>query len=222
MSSFRPRRHPAGLTRTEILAGLVVLVILIIVSLGPLHAYLEQRRIEHGIDSARAIGLLLSQYATDNNGVYPVGEGTPAMGKSEGIALNLLQNQFTPNTDIFTVGATPAYRGTDKDYADLKPENISWDFTAGATATTGITASTSDLLPVAFTTGELVAYPSPGRGLDLPISGQGPFGNKGVVVAYKGGNAVFIRALITGQTTLAPDFISRDCRAPGPYTQVRP
>ena len=54
-------------------------------------------------------------------------DGTRAPGTSTGIALNLLQNQFTPNADIFTVGSTPRYAGAEKDYADLAAANISWD-----------------------------------------------------------------------------------------------
>ena len=115
--------------------------VLIALGLLSFNRYLQRSRLERGVESARTLNTLLAQYATDNDGVYPVGEGTRAEGKSEGIALDLLQNNYTPNADIFAVGSTPRYRGTAKDFTDLAPENMSWDFTAGATTTTGITTA---------------------------------------------------------------------------------
>ncbi len=225
-SPFRPvviRGARAGLSRTEVL----VLVVLLLVAAGlgciALAGYLERSRLSRAVDSARTLSTLLSQYAIDNNDVYPVGEGTPAIGKSEGIALNLLQNNFTPDASIFAVGSTPAYRGTAHDFSDLSAANMSWDFTAGANAATGITPSAPDLLPVVFTTGETVAYPAtPGAGLNLPPSGNGPFGHKGVVVAYKNNSARFIFAAGAAPALVCPGFISPDFKDAGTYTQIRP
>jgi type II secretory pathway pseudopilin PulG len=203
------------------LVALVLVLVLAGVAYGPVSGYLRRHDTARAVESARTLNTLLAQYATDNNGVYPVGEGTRAEGTSEGIALDLLQNSFTPNTDIFTVGSTTPYDGKGGDYADLKAENMSWDFTAGANANTGISSAAPDLLPVLYTTGETVSYPPPGKGLDLAISGKGPFGEKGVVVAYKGGNVVLIRASgAEGRNCLG--FISADFKDTGAYTQLRP
>lgn len=174
--------------------------------------YLKLHGTAHALESARTLNTLLAQYATDNDGVYPVGEGTRAPGKSEGIALDLLQNQFTPNADIFAVGSTPHYAGEDKDYADLAPENMSWDFTAGATTTTGIKTDEPDLLPVLYTTSETVDY-RPGQ--SVALSGKGPFGSHGMIVALKSG-AVEYR---TGASSV---FVSTDFKDTGTYTQIRP
>jgi hypothetical protein len=213
----------AGLTRTELLVLATVLAIFIAIGIGPWLDYLEKSRIGRGAESAHTLSLLLSQYATDNNDVYPIGEGTTALGKSEGIALDLLQNNFTPNPDIFTVGSTPKYRGTAKDFSDLAAANLSWDFTAGATATAGITAAASDFLPVLYTTGETVDYAAAarGKGLYLSPSGKGPFGHDGLVVAYKGGDALFIPAH-PGKEEIPRPFILSEFTDPGPYTQIKP
>jgi hypothetical protein len=193
------------------------------VAIGPVLSYLEKARIERGVESAHIISTLLSQYATDNNGVYPVGEGTSAAGKSEGIALNLLQNNYTPDATVFAVGSTVAYSGKASDFSDITASNISWDFTAGANAATGITSTDPDLLPTVYSTGETVTYPSTaGAGFDLPLSGKGPFGFKGVVVAYKNNSAAFIPATSSGSTALCSGFISREFKGPGPYTQIKP
>lgn len=224
--AFRPafgRGARSGLSRTEVL--FLVVVLLFAAALGgvALTGYLAKARLNRAVDSARTLSTLLAQYATDNNGVYPVGEGNPAIGKSEGIARDLLVNTYTPDASIFAVGSTPAYSGTAHDFSDLDAANVSWDFTAGANATTGITAAAPDLLPVVYTTGEEVTYPTaPGVGLNLPLTGNGPFGNKGMVVAYKNNSARFIPATGGGPELVCPGFISPDYKDTAIYTQIRP
>ncbi len=224
MSYFSMRSFPrqAGLTRVEIMFSVAVLVIVALLAIGPIEHYLEQARINRAVECARTINTLLSQYATDNNGVYPVGEGTPALGKSEGIARNLLENNYTPDATVFAVGSTKSYAGKASDFSDLSAANISWDFTAGATTSTGITSAAPDLLPTVYSTGENVTYSTSGAGLDLPISGEGPFGKAGMVVAYKGNNAVFISATSSGTTLECQGFISPKFKDTATYTQIRP
>jgi len=208
----------SGLTRTELLFFAGILLILAALGFGPINDHLKKKRINTAVERARTINTLLSQYATDNNGVYPVGEGTPAAGKSEGVARNLLENNYTPDASVFAVGSTPTYGGKASDFSDLAAANISWDFTAGATATTGITTAASDYLPVLYTTGESVDYTS---SLILSPSGKGPFGHEGIVAAYKGGSALFIPAK-SDEKEIPPAFISSNFKDGGAYTQIRP
>jgi type II secretory pathway pseudopilin PulG len=213
----------SGLTRTELLVLAGIVVILAGVGFGPITEHLEKAKINRAVESARTINTLLSQYATDNNGVYPVGEGTSAAGKSEGIARNLLENNYTPDATVFAVGSTAPYSGKASDFSDITAANISWDFTGGATTSTGITSAAPDLLPTVYGTGENVTYPTnAGTGFDLPLSGNGPFGKKGIVVAYKGNNAAFIQGTASGTTVECPGFISTAFKDAGPYTQIRP
>jgi hypothetical protein len=213
MASFLFRRE--GFTRIQTVFFVVVLLVLLGVAFSMVSNYVKLHSPEYALENARALNTLLAQYATDNDGAYPTGEGTRAQGKSEGIALNLLQNQFTPNADIFAAGSTPRYTGTDKDYADLAPENMSWDFTAGANATTGIKTDAPDSLPVLYTTGETVDY-QPGKGVAL--SGNGPFGNHGMIVALKSGAATYQQA----SGNIAPAFVPADFKDSGTYTQIKP
>ncbi len=212
-----------SISRTEFLVIGGVLLVLAAVGYVPVQNYLAQARINRAVESAHTINTLLIQYATDNNGVYPAGEGTPAAGKSEGIARNLLENHYTPDASIFAVGSTSPYAGTATDFSDLAASNLSWDFTAGANAGTGLTTAAPDALPTVYGTGETVAYPTtPGAGLDLALSGNGPFACKGIVVAYKGGNASFIEGVVSGATLTCPGFIPKTLTDVGPYTQIRP
>ena len=213
MASFLFRRE--GFTRIQTVFFVVVLLLLTGVAFTMLSNYVKLHSPEHALENARTLNTLLAQYATDNDGAYPTGEGTRAQGKSEGIALNLLQNQFTPNADIFAAGATPRYAGTDKDYADLAPENMSWDFTAGANATTGIKSDAPDMLPVFYTTGETVKYR---LGEDVTLSGNGPFGTKGAIVALKSGAVEYHQAM----SSVIPCFVPTTFQDTGTYTQIKP
>ena len=214
--------HKSGLTRIEWLVFIVILVILAAVAYGPVIDYLTNGKVTRAVQSAHTIDTLLSQYATDNNGVYPAGEGTPAVGKSEGIARNLLENNYTPDASIFAVGSTARYSGKAADYSDFAADNISWDFTGGATVSIGITTSAPDLLPIVYTTGENVVYPTTAGGLNLTLSSNGPFGKEGVVVAYKNNSARFISGISSGATVDAPGFISPECKDTGVYMQIKP
>jgi hypothetical protein len=216
-SSFR------SVTRVEVLFFTGLLILLAGGLYFPLTEHFEIARINRGVESARTINTLLSQYATDNNGVYPVGEGTPATGTSEGIARNLLENNYTPDAAIFAVGSTPRYEGKATDFSDLAATNLSWDFTGGATSTTGITTAASDELPTVYGTGETFVFPvKPETGLDLALSGKGPFGIKGIAVAYKGGNASFIKGVASKTSTTCPEFIPRTFKDTAAYTQIKP
>jgi type II secretory pathway pseudopilin PulG len=221
--SYPRRSNLSGLSRSEVLVLITVVIILVAVAYGPVADYLTHGKVTRGVESAQTLNTLLSQYATDNNGVYPIGEGTSAIGTSKGIARNLLENNFTPDASIFAVGSTPKYEGPGGDYSRIAASNISWDFTGGPTASTGITSSAPDLLPILYTTGESVAYPTtPGSGLDLALSGRGPFGKEGVIVAYKNNSAKFIPGIAAGTTVVSPGFISKEFKDPGPYTQIKP
>ncbi len=225
----RPERlSQSGFTRTEFQVIVGILLLLCLAAYFPVSQYLAKARLARAVESAHVISTLLSLYATDNNGVYPVGEGTPAVGRSEGIARNLLENSYTPDATPFAIGSTKAYVTTTSDYSNIAGSNISWDFTAGATTTTGITSAAPPDLPVVYTTGETVTYPNtPGAGLDLTLSGKGPLGDQGMIVAYKANNAVFIPAkpssTIPAESALVcPGFISKSYKDTGAYTQIKP
>jgi len=205
----------AGASRLQVIFGVVVLALFLGVTGAYVANYLKLHGTEHAVESARALDTLLAQYATDNDGVYPVGEGTRAEGKSEGVALDLLLNNYTPDADLFSVGSTPRYAGSAKDYADLAPENMSWDFTAGANATTGLKSDAPDGLPVLYTTGETVRYH---LAYDVKLSGNGPFGMKGGIVALKSG-AVDYHPAMDGTI---PCFVPTTFQDTGTYTQIKP
>jgi len=217
------RSSQSGFTRVELQVFAGIVLLLALVAYFPVSNYLAKSRLNRAVESAHTISTLLSLYATDNNGVYPVGEGTPAVGRSEGIARNLLENNYTPDATPFAIGTTKPYVTANSDYSNLAGANISWDFTAGATPTTGITSTAPDNLPVVYTTGETVSYPTtPGAGLDLTLSGKGPLGETGMIVAYKANNAVFIPAVSSGSTLTCAGFIPKDYKGTAVYTQIKP
>ncbi len=210
-----------GFTRRELLFGLAVLIAAVIVVTGPVSQYLAQSRIAHAVQKGRELNLLLSQYALDNDDTYPIGQGTTALGKSEGIARNLLNDKYASTPDIFVLGKALAYTGTAVDFSDFAANQIDWDFTA-ATSTTGLPASAPGLLPTLYATGETVSYPAAtGTVVDLTLSGNGPFGLKGMVVGYKNNAVIFIPATPIGSQAVAKGFILPAFPG-GSYTQIKP
>ena len=212
-----------GLSRIEFPVFIALLAILAGAALGPISYMMEKAEISRATESTHTISTLLSQYATDNNGVYPVGLGTPAVGKSEGIARNLLANTYTTDASIFAIGSAPRYAGTAPDFSDMSGANVSWDFTGGSTASTGVTSAAPDSLPMVYSTGEIVAYPTNApAGLDLPLTGNGPFAKRGIVVAYKNNSAVFVPGTPSGTSVECRGFIPAAFKSDTTYTQIRP
>jgi type II secretory pathway pseudopilin PulG len=212
-----------GFSRIEFLVLAIILVILAGVACNPIAGRMEKAKISRATESAHTISTLLSQYATDNNGVYPVGLGTPAAGKSEGIARNLLENTYTNDAAIFAIGSAPRYAGKASDFSDITAANVSWDFTGGATVSSGVTSTAPDSLPMVYSTGETVTYPaSVPTGLDLPLSGNGPFAKKGIVVAYKNNSAAFIPGTPSGAAVECRGFIPAAFKSDTAYTQIKP
>ncbi len=201
---------------------IVALAVLIALGIGPVTAYLRKNSVANAVESARTISTVLTQYATDNNGVYPVGEGSAALGTSEGIARNLLVNSYAPDATIFSVGSTPSYHGKGGDYTDFGAANLSWDFTAGANVTTGLTSDAPGGLPIVYTTGDKMKYPAGGGSIEATLSGHGPFGSRGIVVANKDMTARFLPRVTTGDGLAAGLTLSQLPSGSGTYTQVKP
>jgi type II secretory pathway pseudopilin PulG len=212
-----------GFTRWELLVLVLALAVLFVLGVGPVTSYLRKHSLANAVESARTISTLLGQYANDNNGVYPVGEGTSALGTSEGIARDLLANNYAPDAVIFAVGSTPTYRGKGGTYADLSAANLSWDFTAGASSTTGLKADAPGTLPIVYTTGETVRFPANGGGsVDATISGHGPFGPRGMVAANKDTSVRFFPRTSTGDGLATGLTLAQLPAGTGSYTQVKP
>ena len=63
---------------------------------------------------------------------------------------------------------------------------------------------------------------SAGVGLNLLLSGNGPFEKGGVVVGYKDNSAKYIKATANGNAIQAVGFISKSYADSGTYTQIKP
>lgn len=147
-----------------------------------------------GMQQAHAIGFAMTQYAENHDGKYPQGQS------STEVFQKLLEEPYSGcDPKIFYVpgpGKTEPVRGQ-----KLKPENVCWDVTAGADATS------PDWLPLVFLTGFKVTY-SPG-GSAVPIKPYSPLirfwlkwsperpvqsSGTGIAVFYKGNYALFLHA----------------------------
>jgi len=221
---FRTARKTSrdGFTLVELLVVIGIIAILAGVALGPITSGIEKAKESSAMQSARSINLLCFSYSNDNNQTYPVGAASIDVAKA------LLNGGYATDPTIFFLQGASKYAGTGAPYADFQPNNISWDFTAGpitppATTATGLTSAASDSLPVVYCTGENVAYPTTAsQGLNLTLSGKGPFKNNGIAVAYKSNSAVFMKGTFTSATQATVNgFISTSDSDTTAYTQVK-
>ena len=138
------------------------------------------------MQQAHAIGAGLAAYAADHNGHYPDGKN------STEIFQQLLDEKYVPDPTEFYIpfaGKVAPVAGQ-----KLKPENVSFDFTAGADATD------PEDLPLVFSTGYRVAYVPHAAAIPLPQTAP-PSGffmparwpRSGLAAFYKGGYSVFLQ-----------------------------
>jgi len=216
-----------GFTLVELLVVIGIIAILAGVALGPITGGILKAKESAGMQSARSINLLCFEFSTDNSQVYPAGAGTGFQGKSEGVAIQLLQGKYANDPTIFCItggGFTP-YTGNNSAFTDFAASNITWDFTGegSSSSATGATSSSSDLLPVVFCTGETITYPtSSGTQYNLVLSGTGTFQNNGIAVAYKGNSATFIKGTLTSGGATVQNFISASFNDSASYVQIKP
>jgi hypothetical protein len=191
------------------LASLFVLSCLAGIALGPINAGIKIAKENASMQTSRAIGLAMYQYAADHNGAYPDGK------TSTEVFQKLLDGKYISDAGLFYLampGKTKAASST------LTAENVSYDVTSG------VTASSSDAVPVVFCTGYTFTYAAGASAARDPASST-PFPGPGkrftgLAVTYKNNNARFIQADDDGTV---PYFIPAGFDAgTATYRQLKP
>jgi hypothetical protein len=141
-------RHGCGGCAWACVAGLAFFFV-IGVCLGPVTPSLKRARESAYMQTAHAIGQALYFYANDNHGLYPNGTS------STQVFQQLLDGGYVTDPSMFYVPMEGKTRPS-KDQK-LKPENVCWDVTGGASV------YDNGSLPLIFLTGYRVSY-APGGG----------------------------------------------------------
>ena len=126
-----------------------VLYVLASIVAGPVGPVKKARQ-SASVQTAHALGLALYSYANDSDGHYPDGPS------STEVFQQLMDGGYVTDPEIFylpMVGKTKAA----PDQKKLRPENVCWDVTGGATS------KDSPELPLVFMTGFRMTY-APGGG----------------------------------------------------------
>jgi hypothetical protein len=207
----------------KICFGLFIFYCLLGVCFGPINRQ-HNTWINEKMQRSRAIGLAFFGYANDHNGTYPDGNS------STEVFQKLLDGGYISDPSIFYIpfpGKTKPVVGQ-----KLKPDNVSWDVTCCADATT------SDSLPLVFLTGYKITY-APG-GAAVPIikpfppftltwsewwKGEAePAQNPGIIVCYKTTRVWVLRLDTTKNPDgTIPNFVPADFDAKGKtYRQLTP
>ncbi len=211
---------------TFVTAGLVLglLVVVFGLVLGPVTANRERALETARMLQARDICLALFQYANDHGGNYPDGKS------STEIFQQLLDEKYAGGANLFYIplpGKVAPVAGQ-----KLKPENVSFDVTAGADA------PAPAALPLVFMTGYRVTYVPGGAAVRIspppPSSLLGELSDwllspdvswkHGIPTAYAGPTARFLRHdPVQHPDGTIPDFVPPDFKPDGKiYRQLTP
>jgi prepilin-type N-terminal cleavage/methylation domain-containing protein len=194
-----------GFTLVELLVVIGIIAILAGVALGPITNGIKQAKHNTSMQNARQIGQVCFSYATDNtinSNSYPTG------ANSESVAKLLITGNYVNDPSLFLVsdqigrnavtgvGTVTVAAGVTT--VTMTAANISWNFvvTNVTPPTGGITANSSDLLPLIYFSGATpLTYPANTSGKkDLVLQAACPYGTDGVAVFYKGNNAAYLKA----------------------------
>ena len=139
----------------------------------PAFAQMQAARNNAILQQVHAVGLALFSYACDHDGKYPTGMSSTAVFQQ------LLDQGYVADPALFYVPMPEKVRPISK---KLKPENVSFDVTAG------VDLNSSDAVPILFLTGFSINY-TPGSGAE-PDSDDAKK-RDGIVIYYKSNNAKF-------------------------------
>ena len=208
------RSSRSGFTLVELLVVIGIIAILAGVSIGPILRGLEIAKHNATVQTGHQIGQMCFSYATDNS---QHGNTYPADTDGYKIAQDLLNANYASDPSVFVVNSQKGvsnYSGGSP--IALTANNCSWSFTVVTTAPYGgITSAASDLTPlVYFNNGPGSAitpspFPAtPGTGKSINLEAGAPFGQDGITVFYKGANAVYLKAGMSGTPGQVDDFVS--------------
>jgi prepilin-type N-terminal cleavage/methylation domain-containing protein len=229
LKTYAARRSPlGGFTLVELLVVIGIIAILAGVALGPITHGLETAKESAGMQTARTIALAEFQYQTDN-AAYPAGATSGA------VAADLVTGGYITDVSIFAKDKAHAYTGLTTTAAAISGglddySTICWDFMAGSAATTGLTTSDPDGLPIIFSTGQSISVPATySAATPIPmVPANNPFGNNGMAVCFKSNSASFLKAINNNgaydvQTSVNNALFGPSFATGGStYTQIKP
>jgi len=216
-----------GFTLVELLVVIGIIAILAGVALGPITNGIKQAKHNAAMQTGRQIGQVEFSYSTDNTAN---GNAYPSDATGYQIAQDLMNANYVTDPGIFNVSGQTGYTApTVGATITLNANCVSWSFTCNSISSTtgGITSSASDLIPLVFfdngygkaVSGTLQAIP--GTGVSETYGTSAPFGTDGAAVFYKGNNAIYLKAGLSGTVGQITGFISSNCTDTTTY-QVAP
>jgi hypothetical protein len=174
------KKGMSGCTIAAIIVGAILVLLLPCcagIALGSITNGIKKAKENTALQQSRALGLAMFAYASDHNGTYPDGK------TSTEVFQKLLDQKYISDPGLFYIfGAPGKMKATT---STLTTANVCFDVTSG------VTADSSNDLPVVFSTGYTVTYIA-GASATKDSGSVSPF--PGMAVAFKSNRAQFFNA----------------------------
>jgi hypothetical protein len=182
----------------------LVLLFLVGVAVGPITPPVHHPLSSSSLQIAHEIGRAFFNYAQDHNGNYPVGKS------STDVFQQLIDGGYVDDPTLFYSALQPDGK-VKANSKTLIPENVCWDVTIP------LDFSSSDALPVVFSTGYRIEYAPNGKA--SPLAGRK---TPGIAVFYHS-NAAWFKTDNPQADHVILNFISPDFKPDGKtYVQLTP
>jgi len=185
MNSPHTSHSHRGFTLIELLVVIGILLILASLIVPITQKAIRKGRLLDALNNGQNIYRSLMIANLDGQAVFPVSGGNTAYDNSTDFWKWMVENEIIDvDFSRFSAHGLPVYHGLDP--AEFMANNNAWCITAD------ITDATRDVTPVIFSRNLDIA--SLGDPLDDALTDVPPFGESGVVVVRKGGDAAVLMA----------------------------
>lgn len=193
----------------ELLVVITIIAVLAGFSVPAISGALVRANRAEDLNNAKQLAGVLFMEANENNGLFRRNEdlsATDNAATSTEVFQGLLRDKVLTSPDVISGYATQKFDG-DIETDGLEAANVSWSYFAG------LTTSDDDRLPLLVSKGNSAVITTEvltGEAREITLESASTWGQKGIIIAYKGQNVEFEKADKDGNITLGANATPSD------------